>query len=173
MMNILLVLLGCNISHLLNDRITTAVYFAKNYNKTSVNWFLSGGIKNPSEDTVTEAEKMGIQISALEKTYSRDIAGNKWNYIYDTVATNTAENFIMVKKYLDETNIDYSEVFIVTSDFHHLRARTIAEKIIGEEKEISWVLSDAEQQDSRYWEKIHMKNVDADVKKAIEKFQIN
>ena len=114
---------------------------------------------------------MVIQISALEKTYSRDIAENKWNYIYDTVATNTAENFIMVKKYLDETNIDYSEVFVVTSEFHYLRAKKIAEKIIGEEREISWILSDAELEDSRYWEKIHIKNVDADVKKAIEKFK--
>ena len=171
MMNILLVLLGCNISYLLNDRITTAVQFASGFNKTSVNWFLSGGIKNPSEDTVTEAEKMAAHISQYEKTYVRDIAGNNWNYIYDTVATNTAENFIMVKKYLDETNVDYSQVFVVTSDFHHLRASKIAEKIIGEEKEIRWVLSEAELHDSRYWEKIHIKNVDADVNKAIEKFK--
>jgi hypothetical protein len=170
-MNILLVLLGCNISYLLNNRITTAVQFASGFNKTSVNWFLSGGIKNPSEDTVTEAEKMAAQISQYEKTYAHDLAGNNWNYIYDTVATNTAENFIMVKKYLDETNIDYSEVFVVTSDFHHLRAKKIAEKIIGEEKEIRWILSEAELQDSRYWEKIHIKNVDADVNKAIEKFK--
>ena len=100
-MNILLVLLGCNIPDLLNNRITTAVQFASGFNKTSVNWFLSGGIKNPSEDTVTEAEKMAAQISQYEQTYMRNLAGNNWNYIYDTVATNTAENFIMVKKYLD------------------------------------------------------------------------
>ena len=171
MMNILLVLLGCNIPYLLNDRIITAVLFASGFNNTSVNWFLSGGIKNPSEDTVTEAEKMATQISQYEQTYMRNLAGNNWNYIYDTVATNTAENFIMVKKYLDETNIDYSDIFVVTSDFHHLRARKIAEKIIGKEKEIRWVLSEAELHDSRYWEKIHIKNVDADVNKAIEKFK--
>ena len=47
-------------------------------------------------------------------------------------------------------------------------ARKIAEKIIGEEKEIHWVLSEAELHDSRYCEKIHIKNVDADVNKAIE-----
>jgi hypothetical protein len=170
-MNILLVLLGCNIPYLLNDRIITAVLFASGFNNTSVNWFLSGGIKNPSEDTVTEAEKMATQISQYEQTYMRNLAGNNWNYIYDTVATNTAENFIMVKKYLDETNIDYSDIFVVTSDFHHLRARKIAEKIIGKEKEIRWVLSEAELHDSRYWEKIHIKNVDADVNKAIEKFK--
>ena len=170
-MNILLVLLGCNIPYLLNDRIITAVLFASGFNNTSVNWFLSGGIKNPSEDTVTEAEKMATQISQYEKTYMRNLAGNNWNYVYDTVATNTAENFIMLEKYLDETNVEYSQVFVVTSDFHYLRARKIAEKIIGEEKEIRWVLSEAELHDSRYWEKIHIKNVDADVNKAIEKFK--
>ena len=119
MMNILLVILGCNIPYLLNDRIATATLFASGFNMTSVNWFLSGGIKNPSEGTVTEAEKMAEQISQYEKTYNRDAStGDNWNYIFDTVATNTAENFIMVKKYLGETNVDYSKVFVVTSDFH-------------------------------------------------------
>ena len=169
-MNVLLVLLGCNISYLLNDRISTAVQFAGNFNKTSVNWFLSGGIKNPSEDRITEAEKMASKISEFEKSNSLDLTGNNWNYIYDTVATNTAENFIMVKKYLDETTIDYSEVFVITSEFHYNRAKKIAEKII--DTEVSWILSDAELHDSRYWETIHIKNVDADVKNANEKFKI-
>ncbi len=38
------------------------------------------------------------------------------------------------------------------------------------DKEISWILSDAELEDSRYWEKIHIKNVDDDVNKAKKKF---
>jgi hypothetical protein len=169
MMNILLVLLGCNISYLLNDRITRAVQFANGFNKTSVNWFLSGGIKNPSEDTVTEAEKMAAQISQYEKTYAQDVSGNNWTYIYDTVATNTAENFIMVDKYLEKSFIEFTEIFVVTSSFHYNRANKIAEKIIN--NKISWILSDAELHDSRYWETIHIKNVDADVNKAIEKFK--
>lgn len=167
-MNILLVLLGCNISYLLNDRIAAAVQFATGFNKTSVNWFLSGGIKNPSEDTVTEAEKMAAQITEFELS---NISDNTWNYIYDTTATNTAENFIMVKNYLSETNIDYSEVFVITSEFHYIRAKKIAEKII-EKYEIQWILSGAELQDSKYWEKIHIKNVDNDVKQALHKFKI-
>lgn len=169
MMNILLVLLGCNISYLLNDRITTAVQFANGFNKTRVNWFLSGGIKNPLEDTVTESEKMARQISQYEKTYVCDVTGNKWNYIYDNVATNTAENFIMVDKYLEESLIEFTEIFVVTSSFHYKRANKIAEKIIN--NKISWILSDAELHDSRYWETIHIKNVDADVNKAFERFK--
>ena len=154
--------MGCNVPYLLNDRIATAVKFSNRFNNESVDWFLSGGIKNPAEDIVTEAEKMAAQISQY--------APDNWNYIYDTVATNTAENFIMVKQYLDETPIDYSEVFVVTSEFHYDRARKIAEKIIGT-TEFRWILSEAELHDSRYWEKIHIKNVDADVNKAIQKFK--
>mgnify|MGYP000571669659 CR=1 FL=1 len=169
MMNILLVLLGCNISYLLQDRITTAVQFAGNFNKTNVNWFLSGGIKNPLEDKITEAEKMAYKIVESEYIYTRKLSGSKWNYIYDTEATNTAENFIMVKKYLEETTIEYSEIVVITSDFHYNRASKIAGKII--DKEISWILSDAELDDSRYWEKIHIKNEDKAY--IIEKHQLN
>jgi uncharacterized SAM-binding protein YcdF (DUF218 family) len=167
-MYILLIILGCNVSYLLNDRITAAMQYASYFNKSNVNWFLSGGIKNTNEDTMTEAEKMSRSISELEEVYSYEFVGNKWEYIYDTEATNTAENFIMVKKYLEETAIDYSEIVVVTSDFHYNRASKIAEKII--DKDINWVLSDAELDNSRYWEKIHIKNVDNDVQKAKDKF---
>ena len=168
MINILLILLGCNISYLLQDRIDTAVQFAAIFNETNVNWFLSGGIKNPLEDRITEAEKMAKKIIESEYIYSHKLSGSKWQYIYDTEATNTAENFIMVQKYLEETSIEYSEIVVVTSDFHYNRASKIAEKII--DKEISWVLSDRELHDSRYWEKIHIKNVDDDVNKAKKKY---
>ena len=71
---------------------------------------------------------------------------------------------------MEETPIEYSEIVIVTSDFHYNRASKIAERII--DKEISWVLSDAELHDSRYWEKIHIKNFDDDVNKAKKKFLV-
>ena len=75
--------------------------FVGKFNETNVDWFLSGGIKNPSEDTITEAEKMAEKISKYEKIYTQESRGNIWNYIYDKEATNTAENFIMaIKKFL-------------------------------------------------------------------------
>ena len=168
-MNVLLVLLGCNIPYLLNDRVRAATQFANEFDKTNANvtWFLSGGIKNPSEGTETEAEKMGALIAERATTGS-----NSWNYIYDVVATNTAENFIMVKKHLLKTSILYSKVIVITSDFHHLRAKKIAEQILGVQTSVEWVLSGAELEDSRYWEQIHIKNVDVDVKKALLKFQM-
>ena len=164
-MNILFVLLGCSVSYLLNSRVDTAVQFARECNASQIDWFLSGGIKNPLEETVTEAEKMAYQISQYEQKHNL----NKWNYIYDTIATNTAENFIMVNKYLLKTPVNYSKVYVITSAFHHFRARKIAGQIIRD-TELYWVLSDAELDDSRYWEQIHIKNVDADIKKAVDKF---
>ena len=168
MNHILLILLGCNISYLLNDRIYTAIQFANKFNNTNINWFLSGGIKNPNIDTITEAEKMALEISNFEKIYVNNITMNKWNYIYDTIATNTAENFIMAKKYLDNDKKYYSDIYIITSSFHYNRAKKIADKLIN--KNVKWILGNSELVDSNYWENIHIKNVDIDVNKAIEKF---
>jgi len=172
MMNILLIVLGSNIPYLLKNRIDTAVQFVgKNFNKTNVNWFLSGGIKNPLEDTLSEAEKMKKQITDLEKKYSSNAydGGNKWNFICDTKPTNTAENFMSVNNYLKKASTVsqvMKKIFIVTSNFHFNRAKKIAEKIIDVNTKIYWILSDAELEDSRYWENIHIKNVDDDVEKA-------
>ena len=97
-MNILLILLGSNISYLLHDRINTAIHFVGKYNETNVDWFLSGGVKNPNEDTISEAERMSQAISKFESTYTNNLQSNTWSYIYDIESTNTAENFIMANK---------------------------------------------------------------------------
>ena len=93
-----------------------------------------------------------------------------WNYILDEIATNTAENFIILKKMLEENPVKYSKVYVVTSDFHFERASKFADKIIGN-NDFEWILSDIELHDSRYWETIHTRNVDNDVEKALKKFQ--
>jgi hypothetical protein len=169
-MNILLILLGCNISHLLNNRINTAINFVGKFNDTNVDWFLSGGIKNPHEDTVTEAEKMAQQISKFEKIHTDDIRGNDWNYIYDTVATNTAENFIMARNFMNKSEKEYDDIYVITSGFHHNRANKIAEQILPIEPK--WILGEAKLADSHYWERVHIKNVDSDVKNALNKFLV-
>ena len=173
-MNILLILLGCNIPYLLNNRIDTAIHFVSKLNETNVDWFLSGGIKHPDQDTVSEAEKMAKQISRFDENCHYNKMANKWNYIYDTVSTNTAENFIMVKNFLKNANKEYKEykeykeIYVITSEFHHNRANEIAKQIL--DINLKWILGNAKLDDSDYWEKIHIKNVDADVKKAIQKF---
>ena len=169
-MNILLILLGCNISYLLSNRIDTAINFVGKFNETNVDWFLSGGIKNPHEDTITEAEKMAHQISKFEKIHTHELRGNDWNYVYDNIATNTAENFIMARNFINRKIRDYDEIYVITSEFHHNRANKIAEKLLPVEPK--WILGNAKLDDSIYWEKIHIRNVDNDVQKALNKFPI-
>lgn len=156
---LLFILLGCNVPALLDGRIKKAVDYAANATDSKIDWFLSGGIKNPAEDTVTEAEKM-VQIISRNGTA-------RWNFIRDDMATNTAENFIMADKAVDLSN--YNDVYVITSDFHHERAKKIADKVIAG-NEFKWLLAPEELHDSRYWERVHIRNVDADVIQAKRKF---
>ena len=156
-------MLGCNVPALLEGRIKKSIEFAntETNNTTQIDWFLSGGIKNPDQDTITEAEKMTQMIA------NKNNQSTSWNFIRDDEATNTAENFIMVKnKVVLE---DYENVYVITSDFHYKRANMIANKII-EGNQFKWILSPEELVDSRIWEKVHIKNVDMDVNKAKRKY---
>lgn len=153
-MNYLLILLGCQVFQLMEGRVNTALEFARQLNpEISVDWYLTGGIKQQG-DVVTEADRMSEQITKQDN----------WSFLMDTWATNTAENFIHIA-----TNISqYDSVYVVTSAFHQERAAKIMDLIIPLNN-AKWLLSDAELPDSKYWERVHMRNVDADVKKAIAK----
>ena len=179
-MNILIILLGCHISILLNDRIETAIQFINKLNKPnqpnqlikklSVDWFLSGGIKNPQlNDQLKEADKMYQIISTKSSTNSSTKSAN-WSYIKDTIATNTAENFIMVSKHIKTNPNKYDKIYIVTSNFHYSRAKAISD-LINPVNNYEWILGKEELNDSRYWEKIHIKNVKSDVDKALNKYK--
>ena len=61
-MKFLIVMLGCNVLNLLNDRMKIGIKFALNERNVDFDWFLSGGIKNPSESIVSEAYKMSQMI---------------------------------------------------------------------------------------------------------------
>jgi ribosomal protein L1 len=159
-------MLGSHVIGLLNDRIKTGINFALNERNVEVDWFLSGGIKNPDESTISEAYKMSEMISKSDEFSSK----SEWNYILDEISTNTAENFFMVKKMLENNPGKYSKVYVVTSDFHFKRASKFADKII-ENNNFEWILSELELHDSMYWETIHSKNIDNDVEKALKKFQ--
>lgn len=158
-MHILIILLGCHIAHLLNGRIEAAVELATNYSQ--VDWLLSGGIKPASNNAVTEAEQMAARISEKEPAYGTP----EWNYILDTNATNTAENFLRVRA-MNLT--DYDGVYIATSAFHYERAAKIASLVIGNTHDINWVLAEQKEDDSEYWERIHIRNVEADVRRALQ-----
>jgi hypothetical protein len=64
----------------------------------------------------------------------------------------------------------YTDKYVITSQFHHIRSKKFADKVI-ENNNFKWILSPEELDNSRYWENIHIKNVDLDIKKAFEKFK--
>lgn len=158
-MQILLILLGCQVFQLMEGRVNTALEFARHLNSDiRVDWYLTGGVKR-SDNTQrepTEADQMAALVQTQEK--------ENWNFIMDTWATNTAENFVHIANNISE----YDSVYVVTSAFHQERAAKIMDLIIPENG-ANWLLSDAELVDSNYWERVHMRNVAADVKKAIQK----
>lgn len=161
-MRILIILLGCHIARLLNGRIEAAVELASSYHQ-QVDWLLSGGIKHANGGaSISEAEQMAAQISKKEPVYGL----SEWNYILDTKATNTAENFLRLR---DMDITVYDEVYIATSEFHYERAAKIASLIIDDRiKKINWILAEQKEPDSEYWERIHIRNVEADVERVLQ-----
>ena len=181
---VLIVLLGSNDESIMSDRIRTAVSFVESLSNNltenagirvvesqphhielEVDWFLSGGVKNKddSREQVSEATKMSLMLDKLKGDHN-------WNYVLDERSSNTAENFVMLKRYLDilPTNTYYQR-HVATSDFHYNRASLFFNKIVGLQS-FNWVLSPLQLSDSRYWESVHVHNINSDVEKAMAKF---
>lgn len=162
-MNIIIIaILGSNIYNILQDRLMTAIsYIEQNYeNKIQVDWFLSGGKKSSSYD-IDESVIMYNYITKIEQKYLDKI---KFNYIFDSESTNTAQNLFALSYYLNKTSINYNEINIITSDFHYNRANNILQKI-DNSREYNWILGLEEQHNSRYWENIHLQNIEQDISK--------
>lgn len=167
MLLMLIIILGSNIPNILEDRVNTIAHYVNNITKTSstieFDWILTGGYKGTNPDNLpTEAEIMKTQL----QNYTFDNY-NFTNYLIDRNSTNTVENFLFVSKYL-KSNDYYDSIYVVTSDFHHPRANMILSKIIPNNN-FQWILGKEEELDSRYWERVHMRNIDSDIDKALGK----
>jgi hypothetical protein len=163
MKSILLILLGCNITSLLMDRVMTAINFIEN-NKNNFNkitWYLTGGIKFEGE--LSEAAIMNTELESLieGKNLKKNI---EFHYILDEKSKNTAENFYRSSNYLNTTQEQYDDIYIITSKFHHNRAQLMM-SYIDSSRTYNWILGDMQQKDSVYWEGVHIKNVVNDVEK--------
>ena len=163
MKSILLILLGCNITSLLMDRVKTAINFIENNqnNFNKITWYLSGGIKFEGE--LSEASIMKNELESL--IAARNLNQNiDYYYILDEKSKNTAENFYRSSNYLNITQESYDDVYIITSKFHHARAQLMM-TYIDPSRNYNWILGDIQQRDSLHWENIHIKNVLNDVEK--------
>lgn len=172
---ILMIVLGSANTEILTDRLDTAINFANNYafNNTeiftpeynSIHWVLTGGIKYPEISTETEAEVMAGYVLYRETPISN------WEYYLDEKSINTAENFVLMKKFLKNSVIDYSDIYVVTSEFHYERAKRFADIIIPNNN-FNWLFGKMKEYDSEYWERIHMKNIQNDINKLFSKFKV-
>lgn len=190
---ILIILLGCAITSILNDRVDMAIQLVNTLdNNVEIDWFLTGGIKkdikrdltnNTNEEIIPEAEKMAdlLMNSFKNKTYPFLKIPNK--FIYDTISTNTVENFIMISDYLENLNLlgkTYQSIYIITSDFHYNRAKKISDRLKVFDKfkdskinktKINWILSKVELNDSRQLEALYSSDsyIELDIHKTVTK----
>lgn len=93
--------------------------------------------------------------------------GKHVQIVLDEHATNTAENFAYLKRWVDNnfSQDDLPDFVITTSDFHHNRAERIFQGILPDVTP-KWNLSKSSC--SRCWsdENIHLRNVPTDILKA-------
>jgi len=163
MKNIFLILLGCNITSLLMDRVMTSINFIENNlnNFNKITWYLSGGIKFHGQ--LSEASIMQYELT--NRIGSRNLHRNiSYEYILDELSTNTAENFYRTSKYLNTSYEEYDDIYIITYSFHHNRANLMM-TLIDPSRNYNWILGNLQQHDSVYWENIHIKNIHNDVNK--------
>ena len=93
MKSVFLILLGCNISSLLMDRILTSINFIENNidNFNKITWYLSGGIKFDGE--LSEASIMKNELNFLieNKIIKKNI---EFNYILDEASKINTMNLL-------------------------------------------------------------------------------
>jgi hypothetical protein len=157
-----MVVLGCHISEIQHNRISTAISFINNLEQNSHLWFLTGGVKNAIQETdiTTESSQM--------LTYIGDD-----NVILDEKARNTAENFANLKKWIKtnyiEQNLQVPNIVITTSTFHKDRAELIFNGVFHDlNVDASWNLASIACSHCWHDEKIHIKNVESDVRNALK-----
>ena len=190
----IMVVLGCAMPDLQQDRIKRALEFAEKKSDDPIIWFLTGGVKDAVVGAIakqsTEASAMAQTLSqasvktsgqSLDQTLSQasdQSSENDGDYnvniILDENARNTAENFANLKEYL-LMNANFADgqqrsVVITTSEFHQARASKIFEGVfhdILDKVDITWNVSGGACPTCWADERIHMRNVEADVMRVL------
>jgi uncharacterized SAM-binding protein YcdF (DUF218 family) len=161
----ILVVLGSADDRILSERVSAAMqYIQSSSHNQSIILFISGGVKNALQDdglvNVTEASKAAGAFSS-ESSYANV------QIVLDENATNTAENFAYLKRWVNHnfSQDDLPSFVITTSDFHQVRAERLFHGFLPDVTP-QWNLSKSSC--SRCWadESIHIKNVPADILKA-------
>ena len=157
-----LVVLGSADDRILSERVSAAIEYIESNEDQSIILFISGGVKNA---IVNESSDRG-QTEASKAASSFEYENVK--IVLDEKATNTAENFAYLKRWVNSnfSTDEMPSIVITTSDFHQDRAERIFQGIMPEITP-QWNLSKSSC--TRCWsdEMIHIKNVQSDITKAI------
>ena len=155
------IVLGSADETILGERIRAAIQYIRSTENPNI-LFISGGVKN-------------AMVDANEQTEAAKAANMITNSVLDNVqivleenATNTAENFVYLKRWVNSnfSQEDLPEFIITTSDFHKDRAEQIFHGIMPDITP-KWNLSKSDCVQCWKDETIHMKNVHADIYKAL------
>jgi len=153
---VIMIVLGCHIKDIQNNRIQTAINYSKNFD--SQIWFLTGGIKNDILSDTNEASQM------------KELLLSESNVIIDIKAVNTAENFLNFKNWYKSICFeDQPKIVITTSSFHKKRAEKIFKGIFYDMAlDPIWNLD--YETCSNCWsdELFHIKNINSDIEKALK-----
>lgn len=145
------------------DRISAALEYWKSIDPSEESiWYLSGGVKNALEATAngSEAERMKDGLKSVNLIHL--------STVLDTTATNTAENFRNFSRFVQSLNLPTNpEIVIVTSGFHKARAEKFFYGFFPQTIKPHWVLGSAECATCAQDELFHMRNVQADISKAL------
>ena len=160
-----LVVLGSADDRILSERVSAAMQYIQSSHNRSIILFISGGVKNAftgddGQANVTEASKAA-------GAFSNETSYENVQIVLDENATNTAENFAYLKRWVNHnfSQDDLPSFVITTSDFHQVRAERLFHGFLPDVTP-QWNLSKSSC--SRCWadESIHIKNVPTDILKA-------
>ena len=157
----IIVILGNNNPNILQQRINIGLEYLKELKITKTTIYLSGGIKKYSANQITESSLMYDELNKNVYNF-KDI-----QVIMDEKSTNTAENFVYLKKWINKNYLfkEFNYV-IITSDYHEKRVMKLFNGIF-QNIQPKFVLSNSNCIDCWKDEIIHIKNVENDIKKAL------
>jgi len=164
----IMVVLGCAVDSIQQDRVDSAIDYANTVVGPKT-WFLTGGVKNALKNELkNEQKKTETEAAKMSKTIDQKTVSQSDEFILDELATNTAENFVNLKKWA-YANPDLEPTFVITtSAFHQERASKIFDGVFADyDADVIWNVSQGACADCWSNEKIHMKNVEVDVLRAL------
>lgn len=153
----IVIILGCSNNFIQNQRVQAGIDYIKKSNLDKI-LYLSGGIKNQINDDISESSKMLKQI--MNENLNAKI-------ILDEKSKNTAENFVNLKKWVQNNHLyNLFNYVIVTSDFHKERALSLFNGIFDNVK-AKMILSESNCIQCWNDERIHSKNIHTDIMDAL------